>query len=169
MLASRIWQESGGGDRFAGTEVIAQTPATLAQLNAWVHALALKPPAGYSVATVSGTGIEAARRRAAEMGIDFQVFTHDVKGKNRALVVVAIDPHTFETKAGPVLSLIDKYKLLPQSLRDPIDAEVKARTGFTVSEVLDPATPLGAAVDAVAKLKDSNERGVLLLDGAKTR
>ncbi|MDE2481400.1 MAG: hypothetical protein KGN02_04330 [bacterium] len=167
VLVAQPWHQSVGGHMVGGTEVIAQTPATLAQLGDWIHGLAAKPPAGYTVAA-TGSGVEIAKRRAAAMGIDFEAFTHDVKGTKRALVVIAIDPKNFEAKAGPVLAMIGKYKMLPQSLRDPIDAQAKARTGYTVSEALDPATPLGAAIVAVDKLKDTGERGVLLLDGAKT-
>lgn len=168
VLVSKPWHESGGGHRFGGTEVIAETPATLKELRTWIDGLAGKPPAGYTVAA-SGSGLDVAHTRAAAMGVDFQVFTHDVNGTKRALVVIAIDPEVFEAKAGPVLGMIGKYKMLPQSLRDPIDAQAKARTGYTVSEALDPSTPLGAAVDAVDQLKASGQRGVLLLDGAKTQ
>ncbi len=167
VLVSEPWHETGGSHEFGGTEVIAQTPATLAQLGGWIHRLAAAPPSGYDVA-VSGSGMEIAQRRAAAMGVDFQVFTHDVNGTKRALVVLAVDPQTFEAKAGPMLSLIGKYKMLPKGLRDPIDAQAKARTGYTVSEALDPHTPIGAAIDAVQRLKDSDQRGVLLIDGAKT-
>ena len=101
------------------------------------------------------------------MGLDFQVFSRTDQGKNRELVVVVLDPTTFETKAGPMLSLIDKYSMLPQSLRDPIDAQVKARTGFTVSQALDPSQPIGAALAAARTLRDSGQRGVVLVDAIK--
>jgi hypothetical protein len=65
------------------------------------------------------------------------------------------------------LSLIDKYSLLPQSFRDPIDQQAKARTGFTVSQALDPSQPIGAALAAARALRDSGQRGVVLVDGAK--
>lgn len=101
------------------------------------------------------------------MGADFQVFTHSVNGQPRALVVVALDPSLFESKAGPVLALISKYSMLPQSLRDPIDQQVKARTGFTVSQALDPSQPIGAALSAAKTLRDSGQRGVVLVDASK--
>ncbi len=81
--------------------------------------------------------------------------------------MVVLDPTTFEEKAGPVLSLIDKYSMLPQSFRDPIDAQAKARTGFTVSQALDPSQPIGAAIVAARTLRNANQRGVVLVDAVK--
>jgi len=34
------------------------------------------------------------------MGVEFQVFTHEVDGKKRAMVVLAVDPKMFDEKAG---------------------------------------------------------------------
>jgi hypothetical protein len=63
--------------------------------------------------------------------------------------------------------MIEKFKLLPQSLRDPIDAQTKRQTGFTLTEALAPDTPLGAALGALDALRDSDERGIVLLDAVK--
>ncbi len=166
VLASKVWKENTGSEHFGGVEVVASSPATLDALGAWLHGLSASPPPGYTVAA-SGNGIEVARARAAKMGVDFQVFDHNVNGKHHALIVLAIDPSTFDRKAGPVLGMISKYKMLPQSLRDPIDQQVKARTGFTVSEALSPNTPIGAAVAAVDQLRSTGSRGVVLVDGTK--
>jgi hypothetical protein len=111
--------------------------------------------------------MESARRHAQVLGVDFQVFRHTVDGQPHALVVVALDPSTFNRKAGPVLALIDRYSMLPQSLRDPIDEQVKQRTGYTVGEALDPSQPLGAALSALKTLRDSGQRGVVLVDASK--
>ena len=54
-----------------------------------------------------------------------------------------------------MLGLIDKYPLLPRSLRDPIDQQAKERTGFTVSQALDPSQPIGAALAAARALRNS--------------
>lgn len=147
-------------------EVIAESPATMDQLDAWLHDLSANPPAGYAVAA-SGSTLDAAHARAKAMGVEFQIFTHAIGGKTHALVVVALDPATFEAKAGPMLGLIDKYPLLPRSLRDPIDQQAKERTGFTVSQALDPAQPIGAALAAARAMRNSDERGVVLVDAAK--
>jgi hypothetical protein len=166
-LAARDWRgANGSGAAVSGREVIAESSASLGTLEGWLHDVSANPPAGYTVAA-SGTGADAAHRRAQAMGLQFQVFSHQENGKTRGLVVVVLDPATFETKAGPVLSLIDEFSLLPPGFREPIDAQVKARTGFTVSQALDPSQPIGAALTAARTLRDSGQRGVVLVDAAK--
>lgn len=165
VLASKAWSESTGSQRYSGLEVVAQTPASLDQLKTWLKGVSASPPPGYSVAA-SGSGVDEAHARARAMGVDFEVFEHTVNGKRHALIVLAVDPATFDQKAGPVLGMLGRYKMLPQSFRDPIDAQVKARTGFTVSEALSPNTPIGAAVAAVDQLRSSGQRGVVLVDGS---
>jgi hypothetical protein len=146
--------------------VIAKTPASLQQLGDWIKGLSQTPPAGYSV-TSSGSSVDAARRRAAEYGVDFQTFTHEQDGKTHGTLVLAIDPQTFDTHAGSALSMLDRYSLLPQSMRDAIDAQVRSRTGYSVSDMLNPETPIGAAVSAVKQLRDSGERGVVVVDAQR--
>ncbi len=164
LLSARRWSQRVGAHAAGGEEVIAESPATLAELAAWLHGLSANPPPGYTVGA-SGPDVQTARRHAQKLGVDFQIFSHDVDGTTHALIVVALDPATFEEQAGPVLGLIDKYRLLPQGLRDPIDQQAKERTGFTVSEALEPSTPIGAALAAARTLRDSGERGLVLIDG----
>ncbi len=166
VLASKAWSQNSGSEHYSGLEVVAQTSATMSQLNTWLKSLAANPPSGYSVA-VSGSGVEEAHSRARAMGIDFQVFEHTINGKRHGLIVAAIDPTLFDEKAGPVLGALNQYKKLPQAFRDPIDSQVRARTGFTVSDALAPNTPIGAAVAAVDELRSSGQRGVVLVDGAR--
>lgn len=154
------------GEAVSGTEVIAESSQSLQDLETWLKNEGSKPPDGYTV-SASGTGIDEAHRRAESIGVEFQTFSHSVDGKNHELVVVVLDPAAFYKKVGPVLSLVGKYEMLPQSLRDPIDAKVKAQTGYSVSEALDPSQPLGAALAAAKTLKDSGQRGVVLVDAAK--
>ncbi|HEX8805915.1 MAG TPA: hypothetical protein VF741_03155 [Candidatus Aquilonibacter sp.] len=166
VLSARDWHGTAGSTAVSGREVIAESGASLSDLEGWVHDISTNPPQGYAVAA-SGSSVDTAHRHAEALGLQFQVFSHQDNGKNRELVVVVLDPTLFEEKAGPVLSLIDKYSMLPQSLRDPIDAQVKARTGFTVSQALDPSQPIGAALAAARTLRDSGQRGVVLVDAAK--
>lgn len=166
VLATKAWSQNTGSQHYTGLEVVAQTAATMNQLNTWLKSISDNPPAGYSVAA-SGSGVEEAHARARAMGVDFQVFQHTVNGKKHGLIVLAVDPSTFEQKAGPVLSALNQYKKLPQAFRDPIDAQARARTGFTVSEALAPNTPIGAAVGAVDELRSSGQRGVVLVDGTR--
>jgi hypothetical protein len=166
VMSAHPFTEKAGSQTVSGTEVIAQNPATIQELGEWIKGLSTTPPAGYAVAA-SGTSLEAGRVKARSVGVEFQVFTHEVDGKKRAMVVLAVDPKTFDAKAGNMLAYIGKFKMLPQSFKDTIDAQAKARTGYTVSDMLDPNTPIGAALAAVNTLNDSGNRGVVLIDGAK--
>lgn len=166
LLVAKPWHQSVGSHAAGGEEVIAESAATFGDLQTWLHQQSVVPPPGYSV-SASGSGVESARARALRLGMDFQIFSHQVDGKPHELVVVAMDPAVFEAKAGPILDLADKYKMLPQAFRDPIDARAKESTGFTVSEALDASTPIGAALAAAKQLKDSGQRGLVLIDGAK--
>jgi len=166
VIASHDFRQKAGSQMVSGTEVIAQNPATIEQLGEWIKGLSTTPPAGYTVA-VESSSVEVGRAKARALGVEFQVFTHEVAGKKRAIVVLAVDPKTFDAKAGSVLSYIGKFKMLPQSFKDTIDAQAKARTGYTVSDMLDPNTPIGAALAAVNALNESGNRGVVLIDGTK--
>ena len=153
------------GHVVAGREVIAESGASMADLGIWMKTLASTPPAGYTVANMSG--VDTARAKAQALGIDFQAFNHTEGGAAHTTLVVAIDPAKFNEKMKPILSLISKYKMLPQALRDPIDSQVKARTGYTVSDALAQNTPIGAAVAAANELSTSGQRAIVLVDGTK--
>lgn len=157
---------SQGAGTYSGHDVIAHTPATVAQLRQWLDGLQKSPPAGYSVA-VSGTGMDQARSRAQSFGLDFDAFEKTVDGKKHHLVVIAIDPAVLQTKAGPMLGFVSRYKMLPQSLRDPLDVQAKQRTGFSISEALSPDTPIGASLASLDELRQSGDRGIVIVDAAK--
>lgn len=180
VLASKEWTQSvtstgasmdknvfgQGAGTYHGHEVIAHTAASMPELRQWLDGIVKTPPSGYEVA-VTGSGVEEARNRAQAAGLDFDAFEKTVDGKKHGIVVVAVDPQLLQSKAGPMLGFISKYKMLPQSLRDPIDAQAKERTGFSISEALSPDTPLGAALGALDQLRASGDRGVVLIDAAK--
>ncbi|HUZ48409.1 MAG TPA: hypothetical protein VMW12_01570 [Candidatus Dormibacteraeota bacterium] len=155
-----------GAGSYAGHEVIAQTSATLPQLESWIDTIDRMPPLGYTVA-LKGSALDEARLRANALGLAFGSFEKPIAGKRHTVVVIAIDPAQLDAKAGSFISLIGKYKMLPAVFRDPIDAQAKARTGFTVSEALDPNTPIGAALGALSTLRSSGQRGIVLLDASK--
>ncbi|MHB8146240.1 MAG: hypothetical protein ACYDGM_03125 [Vulcanimicrobiaceae bacterium] len=155
-----------GAGAYAGHEVIAQTSATLPQLEAWLDGFDRRPPLGYTVA-LTGSALDEAQLRAQSIGLAFGAFEKPIDGKRHTVVVIAIDPAQLDARAGSFISLIGKYKMLPAAFRDPIDAQAKARTGFTVSEALDPHTPIGAALGARATLRASGERGIVVLDASK--
>lgn len=155
-----------GAGTYNGHEVVAGTLAVMPALETWLHDLTDHPPAGYTVAA-SGNGVDAIRARTRDMGLDFAVFQNTVDGKTHGVIVLAVDPKQLDQKAGPVLGMIGKFKLLPQSLRDPIDAQAKKQTGFTVTELTQPNTPLGAAVDSLDELRTFGGNGIVLIDATK--
>ncbi|HTU83632.1 MAG TPA: hypothetical protein VMF61_16000 [Candidatus Acidoferrales bacterium] len=180
VLSSRAWTQTirsrpGAGDdailtqgagTYDGHDVVAGTQALMPSLESWLRDLEAHPPAGYQPAT-TGNGVEAVRTHTRELGIDFDVFEGVENGKRHGVAVLAVDPSALDDKAGPMLRMIGKFRLLPSELRDTIDAQAKKQTGFTVTELTDPDTPIGAAVAGLDELRDYGGRGVVLIDAVK--
>ena len=80
---------------------------------------------------------------------------------------MVVDPQTLDEKAGPMLGLIGRFKNMPKMLRDPIDAQARKQTGFSITEATNPDTPIGAAVAALDQLRDFGGRGIVLIDAVK--
>lgn len=180
VLSSREWHETissrpGVGDNavftqgagtYVGHDVVAGTQALMPSLEGWLDDLNAHPPSGYRSVLQTGN-VDAVRAHTRDMGIDFAVFERGENGKQHGIVVLAVDPEALDAKAGPMIGAVGKFKLLPRSLRDSIDAQAKKQTGFTLSEATDPNTPIGAAVGALAQLRDFGGRGVVLIDAVK--
>jgi len=180
VLSSRAWHQkissrpgfgdnallSQGAGTYDGHDVVAGTQALMPSLETWLQNLDANPPSGYT-SVAHGNGVEAVRAHTRDLGIDFMVFERVESGKRHDVVVLAVDPQTLDDKAGPMLGVVGKFKLLPQSLRDSIDAQVRKQTGFSVAEATNPDTPIGAAVGALAQLRDFGGRGVVLIDAVK--
>jgi hypothetical protein len=178
VLSSRTWRTTvkarpGLADSavfaqgtYDGHDVVAGTQAMMPALEVWLAELRGHPPAGYSVA-IQGNGVDVVRAHTRDLGIDFVAFEGTENGKRHGVVVMAVDPQTVDEKAGPMLGLIGKFKLMPRMLRDPIDAQAKRQTGFSISEATNPDTPIGAAVAALDKLRDFGGRGIVLIDAVK--
>jgi hypothetical protein len=158
-----LGQSSGTYD---GHEVVAGTLAVMPALETWLHDITAHPPEGWTVAA-SGDSVEAVRTRTRSMGLDFAVFQRTENGKQHGVVVLAVDPKLLDEKAGPVLGMVGKFKLLPPSLRDPIDAQAKQQIGFTLTELTQPNSPIGAAFDSLDDLRAYGGRGVVLVDAVK--
>jgi len=153
-----------GKGNYSGHEVVASTPASFAQLSAWLKSLDAKPPKNFT--HFSQSDLESARAQAGRLGLDFSVF-QPTDGKGGGLLVVVMDPPRVAKRLGPVLGLLGNYKALPSFLREQVDGEVKARTGFTVSEALQPESPIGASLAALDQLQQSNGRGIVMMDAVK--
>jgi hypothetical protein len=155
-----------GAGTYQGHDVVAGTQAMMPSLEGWLAELTQHPPAGYVAVPGNGT-IDAVRAHTRDLGVDFAVFQGMQNGKRHGIAVLAVDPELLDAKAGPMLGLIGKFRLMPRSLRDSIDAQAKRQTGFTLSEATDPNTPIGAAVGSLAQLRDFGGRGVVLIDAVK--
>jgi hypothetical protein len=155
-----------GSGTYDGHDVVAGTQAFMPALEVWLQGLGGSPPPGYRLA-VSGNGVEAVRTHTRELGVDFVAFQSTGPGKSHGIVVMVVDPQTLDQKAGPMLGLIDRFKHVPSMLRDPIDAQAKKQTGFSLTEATNPDTPIGAAVAALDQLRDFGGRGIVLIDAVK--
>lgn len=152
-----------GNGTYKGQEVIASTPATFAQVSAWVRGLDQHPPQGYVENVNASQGHEQAQR----FGLDYATFQKTENGKTKGVLVVVMDPTRVNQRMGPVLKLISTYKALPQSLRGTIDDKVKAQTGMTIGEAMAPDSPIGAALAALDDLQHTNARGIVVLNATK--
>jgi len=155
-----------GAGTYDGHVVVAGTQAVMPALEAWLNDLDAHPPTGYAL-SVQGSGVDAVRAHTRDLGIDFAVFQRTENGKVHGVVALAVDPQTLDAKAGPMLGLVGKFKLLPQSLKDSADSQFKKETGFTVTQLTDENSPVGAAVAALDQLRDFGGRGVVLIDAIK--
>lgn len=157
---------SAGSGTYSGSQVIASSAATFAALSSWIAQLAQNPPPGYrSVERAANNPNE--RAQAENFGIDYGTFTHDAGGKTHGVLVVVMDPQRVNRRFGAVLGLIAKYRSLPAIMRGPIDDEAKSRIGMTLTQVTDPGSPVGGALDALDQFQHTNARGIILIDAVK--
>ena len=155
-----------GAGTYFGHDVVAGTQAVMPALEAWLDGLAANPPTSYRIA-VTGNGVDAVRTHARDLGVDFLIFEGNDQDKRHGVVVMIVDPETLDEKLGPMLGLIGRFKHVPRILRDPLDAQAKRQTGFTITEATNPNTPVGAAVAALDELRDFGGRGIVLIDAVK--
>jgi len=156
-----------GSGTYAGEQVIAKSDKSLDDLAAWLATQTKTPPVGYTAVSMSGSGMEQAHTIAKRYGIDFAAFTKDEAGKKHGVLLIAMDPAALDAKLGPAIGWIEKYPSLPGMLRGPADDKLKQLVGMTGTELLDPGSPLGAALAAYADVKVTNARALVLVDAAK--
>lgn len=156
----------GGNGKYQGNEVIAASPASFDQLRGWLRSMGANLPRGYTNVQQSGT--ESARAQMQRYGMDFAVFQKAGTGRNpTGLLVLIMDPAHVSKSLGPALNLITRYRSLPDFAKKPIDEQVKAQTGFSVSEALQPESPIGTALDALSEFSHSDQRAVILVNAQK--
>ncbi len=171
LASVRAWPTapflSQGAGTYDGHDVVAGTQAYMPVLESWLDELGASPPPGYRVA-ISGNGIEAVRTHTRELGIDFVALRrHRSKVNPTAWSSWSSTRRRSMRRPVPMLGLIGRFKHVPSMLRDPIDAQAKKQTGFSITEATNPDTPIGAAVAALDQLRDFGGRGIVLIDAVK--
>jgi hypothetical protein len=154
-----------GPGTYTGDEVIASSNNTLAELESWLRQTEKQPPNGYTAVVVPAS-MATIHSTAMKNGVDFAMF-RDSTNPKRGLIVVAMDPALTNAKLGAAISLVSRYQMLPEALRNGVDAQLKQRYGYTASEFVEPGSPLGSAVGALSDFKGKNERAIIILDAAK--
>ena len=156
-----------GAGTYDGHDVVAGTQAFMPALEAWLGDLSAHPPArlrgrgerkrhrsGAHAHARAGSGLSPPSRRAEK----------ETARSGRAWSSIL---QTLDEKAGPMLGLIGRFKHAPKMMRDPIDAQAKRQTGFSITDATNPDTPVGAAVAALDELRDFGGRGIVLIDAVK--
>jgi hypothetical protein len=152
---------SMGKGTYVGHEVVASSLTGDADLAKWLASVAASPPEGWKKSDPGGESVHAEARK---YGVDYVAF---VSGTNKGATIIVMDPKLVTTKLGPVLALLDRYNSMPLPMRQGIDAQVKQRTGMSISEMTDKSSPLGAAIGAVNEFKSSDKRAIILVSGEK--
>jgi hypothetical protein len=151
-----------GKGTYTGHEVVASTPATVADLDTWLAQQGAAPPSGYTKQNVPAS-VEATTHK---YGIDFVAF---VSGTNKGATIVVMDPKLVTAKLGGVLKALQQYSSLPAPLRQGMDSQIKQRTGWSITELMDKSAPLGAAIAAMNDFKDSDKRAIILMSAQKAQ
>jgi hypothetical protein len=145
---------------FSGHEIIAETGATLKQLDAWITALEAAPPRGFH--KVSQHDSNFTTNRNVALGANFE----NASGGRSVFIIVA-DPRKLHEALGPAFALIDNYQAVPGMLRGPLDGEAKKQFGYSVTELLDAKSPVGAALATLKRMQSGDRRAILLIDESK--
>jgi hypothetical protein len=160
-------------ENFRGHVIIAETGATMPQLRTWLAGLESAPPHGLrdmtSHRTRSATRGSRSPRDGAN-GIDLNaddVVQFESGDGSRWVYLFAADPRQIYRDMAPVFAMIDGYAAAPDFLRGPLDDAAKKQTGYTITQMLDPKSPVGAVIAEVKRLQSSDRRGILLIDEAK--
>lgn len=150
---------------YRGHEVIAETSASMAQLSAWLRTLRASPPQGLhdvSQTTTRSSGADGVSVNT-EAGAKF-----DSRNGDRTVLVFTADPRKIRQQMGPAFALFDSYSAVPGMLRAPIDEQAKKQFGYSVTEMLDAKSPVGAAIATLKRLQDKDRRAILIIDESKS-
>jgi hypothetical protein len=151
---------------FRGHEVIAETGASMAQLRSWVRGLKSTPPHGFHKATSHNTSSGGSFETKPENAVGAQFETAD---GGRTVFVVAADPRKIREALGPAFALIDSYSAVPGVMRGPIDDQAKKQLGYSVTELLDPKSPIGAVIATLKRMQSVDRRAILIIDESRAQ
>ena len=151
-----------GKGTYNGKEVVASSPATVADLEKWLEQQGAAPPSGYKKQNVPAS----VQATAHKYGIDFVAF---VNGTNKGATIVVMDPALVTSKLGGVLKVLEQYNSLPAPLKAGMDSQIKQRTGWSITELTDKSAPLGAAIAAMNDFKNSDKRAIVLVTAEKAQ
>src|SRR5690348_14673964 len=152
---------SQGAGTYSGHSVIAEATGSIADAKAWLAKTEGSPPAGYT--RVSASQDPKAVAVAAKYGVTYGVFKNGAKGA----VIAVIDTKVAHAKLGFLIGLADKYKMLPESMRGPIDDQVKQRLGMSITDALDPSAPVGMTLEALRTVNATDRPAIVEVDAAK--
>ena len=152
------------GGNYRGHEIIVSTAATLPELRAWVGKLKSAPPLGFHLTT--GAGGFATGAGSADASLESSAM-FETAGSKRVAVVIALDPKRIRAQLGPALDAVDKYTALPPMLRGPIDEQMKAQLGYSVSDMLDRHSPIGMVFATLKTMSAADRRAIVLIDETK--
>jgi len=154
-------------NNYRGNEVVLQTNASMAQLSGWLATLRKTPPAGFHASQnhvdVSNGDTNGWSSKTVDGG-EFE--TPDAQ---RSVYVLIADPQRIRAQLGAAFDLIDNYSKVPGMLRGPIDQQAKQQLGYSVTEMLDPKSPVGAAITSLKSLQGTGHRAILLIDGSQAK
>ncbi len=151
---------------FRGNEVIAENAASVRQLSGWVRALESRPPLGLHY--VPSHKRSSRTRSSNDSGLENAIELDNGDGSHTVYVIVA-DPRQVRAALGPVFTLIENYSAVPGMLRGPLDDQAKKQFGYSVTEMLDPRSPVGAAIATVKRMQAVDRRAIVVVDLAKAR
>ena len=152
---------------FSGNEVIAENGASLQRLSAWVNQLETRPPHGLRyVPPNSRTRRSTRSSNGTDVGNAIELDNAD---GSRSVYVIVADPRQVRAALGPMFALIENYSAVPGVLRGPLDDQAKKQFGYSVTEMLDAKSPVGAAISTVKRMQNTDRRAIVVVDLSKAR
>jgi hypothetical protein len=150
---------------YRGNEIIAENAASVRQLSAWVRALEARPPLGLRYVPSHN---RSSRSSSSNDSLENTAELDSADGSRTVYVVVA-DPRQVRAALGPMFTLIENYSAVPGMLRGPIDDQAKKQFGYSVTEMLDRRSPVGAAISTVKRMQGVDRRAIVVVDLSKAR